>query len=521
MRTLFLKIFLSFWLSHVVVVALLFTVLMNALERRGPDEERGVAPLPGALMADEAFRAARLFQTGGTKALDAQLDEWKARDGVRAALLEVADDQARSVSRREVPPRGQELALLAARSGEVEFSPMGPGVVAARAIERRGRRTLVLVARSKMEDRGLFATRRLRFEAVRLLAVLIGAAIVAWGLAKYFSAPISRLRRATHQIAEGDLSARVGPQIGRRRDELGELGRDFDLMAGRIEGLMLNERRLLEAERRQALAQRRLLADISHELRSPLARIAFALELAGQGNDDAPKYLGRIERESALLNEMIGQLLTLARLESGLEESSSGALAGRAAVDLAGLVAEVCEDADFEAQRRDARVRVVRLDLCCLQGVPELLRSAVENVVRNAVHYTPEGTQVEVSLAHEPPPGRVLGDVAPPEEEAGEAGEAGQAVIRVRDRGPGVPESALGEMFRPFYRVQDARDRRSGGTGLGLSITERAVRLHGGRVHASNADGGGLEIELRLPLQASDGALVAASERGELVASMG
>ena len=516
MRTLFFKIFLSFWLSHVVVVALFFAVLINALERRGPDEERGAAPLPGALMAGGAVQATRSFQKGGPGALDAFLDGAKAKAGVSAALLEVSGGQARAVSRREVPPRGKELALLAARSGEVEFSPLGPGVVAARAVRAQDGRIFVLVARSKSEDRGAFGTRRLRWlrlEAVRLVAVLIGAAVVAWGLAKYFSAPISRLRRATHQIAEGDLSARVGPQIGRRRDELGELGRDFDLMAGRIEGLMLNERRLLEAERRQALAQRRLLADISHELRSPLARIAFALELAGQSNEDAPKYLGRIERESALLNEMIGQLLTLARLESGLEGGLPGALSGRAAVDLAGLVKEVCADADFEAQRRDVRVRVVRLDNCRLQGVPELLRSAVENVVRNAVHYTPEGTQVEVSLAQEPS--------SPKQEPSNSQVEAGEVVIRVRDFGPGVPESALGEMFRPFYRVEDARDRSSGGTGLGLSITERAVRLHGGRVRAANALGGGLEIELRLPLETSDAAPLASAaiERGELASA--
>lgn len=507
MRTLFFKIFLSFWLSYVVVVALLFSVLLNALERRMPDDERGLAPLPGALLARQAREAAAAFDRGGPGALDAYLDQAQAESGVRAALLGVVNGTARDLSGHQVPTRGEELALLAAGSGEVEFAPMGPNAVAARAVRGSRGQMYVLVAKSKSDNGGPFGTRRLRFEAARLLAVLIGAGVVAWGLARYFSAPISRLRRATHQFAEGDLSARVGPaRLSLRwRDELAELGRDFDLMAERIQGLMLSERRLLEAERRQAEAQRRLLADISHELRSPLARIAFALELAGSAEGDASKYLQRIERESALLNEMIGQLLTLARLESVLEgsEAAWSAVARGVPVDLSGLIAEVCEDADFEAQRRSARVSVVRLDPCLIEGAPELLRSAVENVVRNAARYTIEGSTVEVSLAHQAPSSEAEED-------------AGEAVISVRDFGRGVPEDALGQLFRPFYRVEDARDRRSGGTGLGLSITERAVRLHGGSVRASNAPGGGLEIELRLPLSRLD----TAPESRELAGSV-
>ncbi len=473
MRTLFFKIFLSFWLSHLLVVMLLFSVLKAALESRDAADPRGAAPLPSQALEGAARLSAAAFESGGTKTLAAQLNRIRDKTGLSSVLL---DSSGRSLARstgNAVPARGLDLARLAARSGQAEFAPVGPDIVGARPV-RSGGRLYVLVAQSSAGGGTLLGGRRLRFESARLLAVLLGALVVAWGLARYLTAPVVKLRSTAQQLASGDLSARVGPQMGSRRDELAELGRDFDLMAERIEGLMMSERRRAES-------QHRLLADISHELRSPLARIAFALELAHGDDGQTPKYLERIERESGRLNELIGQLLTLARLESG------GEISRGVSIDLARLVKDVAEDADFEARRRDCRVHTVQLDECRLQGAPDLLRSAIENVVRNALRYTREGSTVQVSLQHAS--AQLLSPQAPAE-----------AVIRVRDFGPGVPESSLSEMFRPFYRVEDARDRQSGGTGLGLSITQRAVRLHGGSVRACNAPDGGLEIELRLPL---------------------
>ena len=225
-------------------------------------------------------------------------------------------------------------------------------------------------------------------------------------------------------------------------------------------------------------AQQRLLGDISHELRSPLARLGVALGLARQrSGPEANGALDRIERESDNLNEMISQLLTLTRLESGTDGRK------RTDVDLAALVKEVADDADFEARSTNRAVQIVSSDQCSIKGVEELLRSAVENVVRNAVRYTPEGTAVEVALRTQ------------------NGGSNNYAVISVRDRGKGVPEEALEKIFRPFYRTEDARDRQSGGgTGLGLAITERAVRMHGGSVAAANASGGGLAVEMKLNL---------------------
>src|SRR5678815_5027668 len=299
---------------------------------------------------------------------------------------------------------------------------------------------------------------------MRLLVVLVIGGIFCYWLARYLTQPISKPRTTTTELAEGNLGACASTKLAKRRDEVGQLGRDFNSMAERLESMVK--------------AQQRLLGDISHELRSPLARLGVALGLARQRSGaEANGALDRIERESDNLNEMISQLLTLTKLESGTDSRK------RTNVDLDALVREVADDADFEARSLNRTVRVVAAEKCSINGVEELLRSAVENVVRNAVRFTPEGTAVEVALRKQNGAGDNF------------------AVISVRDRGNGVPAEALEKIFQPFYRTEDARDRQSGGgTGLGLAITERAVRMHGGSVQATNIADGGLSIEMRLNL---------------------
>jgi two-component system sensor histidine kinase CpxA len=312
--------------------------------------------------------------------------------------------------------------------------------------------------------------RREAYTVARYLAVFVAAGVVAYGLALYLTAPTVKLRQATRQLAGGDLSTRVGAKMGRRRDELADLGRDFDSMAERIEALMLTERRLL--------------GDISHELRSPLARLQVALDLAFQTADEETRgFLERIERESGRLNTLIGQLLILTRLET------AGTEAPRQRVDLTQLVNEVASDADFEARGAKRVVRVVSAEACWTTGNAELLRSAIENVVRNAVRYTREGTTVEITLRCDSKKNADNRDQS-----------QHRSVISVRDHGSGVPPEALQHLFRPFYRVADARDRQSGGVGLGLSITARAVRFHHGEVTARNIPEGGLLVEIHLPI---------------------
>jgi two-component system sensor histidine kinase CpxA len=312
-----------------------------------------------------------------------------------------------------------------------------------------------------------------------LIIGVITSGLVCYLLAWYLTMPIVRLRAAARQLAAGDLTARSGSPASQRGDEVAGLVRDFDAMAERLEILVK--------------AQSRLLNDISHELRSPLARLNVALGLARQrAGVESTDMLDRIELEASRLNELIGRILTLARLEDGEQGVP------QTPVPLGELVASVAEDAEFEAQERRCHVHTSIPDGDWgVRGKDSLLHSAVENVVRNAIRYTAEGTSVEIALSNE------------------ECAGGREAVLRVSDSGPGVPADALEKMFEPFYRLDDARGRLTGGVGLGLAITERAVRFHGGKVAAFNRAEGGLRVEIRLPLIAKLGA--AAADRVQVI----
>ena len=267
----------------------------------------------------------------------------------------------------------------------------------------------------------------------------IGIAIITSGLMCYLLAwsmtsPVTRLRKAAQSLAAGDLSTRTGAPVGGRRDELSELMRDFDRMAERIETLVDS--------------QSRLLKDVSHELRSPLARLSVALGLARQkaNPEVAPELeasLNRIEIEADRLNQLIQRLLTIARLESGTDGLR------KTAVSLRELVEQVAHDAEYESPGRCCRVTQNPVshatsstnaaenseDEFLVEGDPDLLRSAIENVVRNASRYTVEGSTVDVRLARQAPVN----------------GQQGEIIIRVRDSGPGVPEEALQKIFRALF----------------------------------------------------------------------
>jgi two-component system sensor histidine kinase CpxA len=298
----------------------------------------------------------------------------------------------------------------------------------------------------------------------RLLAIVLVTGLVAVLLARYLSRPIARLRRATQQIAAGDLSVRVADQLAGADSETRALGLDLDAMAERIQALLESERRLRR--------------DISHELRSPLTRLNISLELIRRKSSAelAPAF-ERVERDTARLDEMIRELLHLNRLEAeGLEHAE--------VVDLAALAGSVVEDGAIEAERQGVRLTLRTTRPGLVRGNRELLRRAIENVVRNAIRFTGEGKPVELELG---------------------SGE-GLVQLSVRDHGPGVPEESLTRIFKPFYRVEGDRSRNTGGTGLGLSIVEQSMLLHGGRVEARNHDDGGLVVKLELP----------AAERGVL-----
>ena len=454
MKSLFLKIFLSFWLAQALIVALV--VLATVVFR--PQTE---SPFWEYIKEHTAQQLVDAYETGGAPGLDKQIDQLSTTFKFQAYLF---DDQGRELAGRAAPAWAHRL------SSGLESQTVG---WAQRFSSRRfvtheisavdGHRYVMVaeipprpwlpLLRQKPPGTGPF---------VLALAVLVSG-IVCYLLARYLTSDVARLRAATQQLAAGDLSARAEAPPGRRRDEIAQLVRDFNTMAQRLQDLVN--------------AQSRLLNDISHELRSPLARLSVALGLAWQRTGpDAHSVLERIELEANRLNELIGRLLTLARLEGGEDAI------GRTPIALEEMVLDVGKDADFEAQSRQCRVRCVIQDDATVLGSPSLLHSAVENVVRNAMRHTPEHTEVEIRLARESRDGK------------------DEAVVRVTDRGPGVPQESLDKLFRPFYRLDDARGRQTGGVGLGLAITERAVRLHGGTVRAANRPEGGLMVEIRLPL---------------------
>jgi two-component system sensor histidine kinase CpxA len=302
---------------------------------------------------------------------------------------------------------------------------------------------------------------RPRVIALPLVIAALVSALICLLLSRYLTLPLERLRRTTQRFAAGDLSQRVAPTLGRRRDEIADLAIAFDRMAERLEKVFG--------------AQRQLLRDASHELRSPLARLQAALGLARQrGAGAAAKELDRIERETERLNELIGRLLSLSRLEAGVDS------AALEPVNLQELLHMLADDARFEAEAHGCRVELHAPGAATVMANPLWLHSALENVVRNAVRYTHAGTAIEITLRDDPERPRWV-------------------AVQVRDHGPGVPESDLARLFEPFVRVGEARDRASGGYGLGLAIAERAVRLFGGEIAARNEPGGGLSVVIRLP----------------------
>jgi two-component system sensor histidine kinase CpxA len=449
-RSLFLKIFL--WFGAVVITVIVGTFIVGELTRPERVEPPMRRPLDLALDA-YAQSAAETYERDGQGPLVAYLDRIERESNIRAFLF---NNQLKELSGRRFPAVAAAVAQKSLEARSREPASDGSSSLLARPVLAPSGDQYVLVAEMPHRPPPFGPLDHI----LHLLAiVLIGGAFCYW-LARYLTSPVAKLRAATRELAAGNLGARVVPAIGNRRDELASLAADFDEMAEKIQSLVDS--------------QRRLLGDISHELRSPLARLNVALELARQRSGaEATTALERIQLEAENLNEMIGQLLVLTRLESGAEAIR------KTEFDLALLVRAITDDADFEARSRKRSVKLESPESCTIIGNEQLLRRAIENVIRNAVQYTAEGTEVEVKLD--------CGDTT------------SEAVIAVRDHGTGVPENALAEIFRPFYRVDDARDREAGGVGLGLAIAERAVRLHSGKVEAANVATGGLVITIVLP----------------------
>lgn len=441
MRGFFVRTFLWFWMIVILAIgAVLLPNFFRAWAIRAHWQQIG----PG-LLDSVSRRAARVFESSGERGLVIYFDELQRNTSVRALLFrnyEVLN---------QVRVDGSTQMINLERIASAKNGPQMRGTFGAQRVVSATGKTYVLV----LEYRREFASRWPLIEVV--LAVVAAGGLFCLLITRRVTSPIFQLRAAAAGIAEGRLDTRVSPALAGRADEIADLARDFDRMAERLQLLLTGHKRLL--------------ADVSHELRSPLARMNIALTSARQtASATNTRHLDRIQLEARRLDSLIGQLLTLSRIDSDVPESD------RVPLDLAQLVHEVAGDAGFEARSLSRTVNVDCADPCTVRGSEELLRSAVENVVRNAVRHTGDGTAVEIALRR----------------------EGSAAVLRVRDHGTGIPESMLSEIFVPFRKMTPAS---ASGAGLGLAITERAIRSHGGSVRAENAPEGGLLMEIILPCQ--------------------
>jgi signal transduction histidine kinase len=451
MKSLFLKIFISFWLAQALFLVLAIVVMLALRPQRNASWE--------ALRSTALNEAIDAYQNGGAQRAREYLESLQMRQHVRVYVF---NEQGTEITGRSSSGWAERVAAGRPMPPNHGMIFPRPQILTESKASDDGHHLYTIAMELPPGPRVFFGPWGIPVPG--LIIAVLSSGIVCYFLSWYMTKPIVRLRAATRQLAAGDLAARAGTGGTKGRDEIAGLIRDFDAMAARLESLVK--------------AQSRLLNDISHELRSPLARLNVALGLARQRSVmESNEMLERIELEAGRLNELIGRLLTLARMEDG-EQHVPATL-----VPLDEVVLAVAEDAEFEAQARHCHVRSEIPDgTWAVRGDASLLHSAIENVVRNAIRYTREGSSVEICL------------------ERREQNGTPEAVVRVADCGNGVPEDALEKLFQPFYRLDDARGRQTGGVGLGLAITERAVRFHGGRVAASNRADGGLMVEIHLPL---------------------
>jgi two-component system sensor histidine kinase CpxA len=447
-RHLFLRVFLCFWLATAFLI-LAYAVASTTL--------RPVWGLAGRdLLASLGAQAADEFEAEGVLGARTYLADLERRTQRKAYLFTAAGD---GISGEPVSEGVASLARTLSDKRQIGTRYTSRGVLLGAVTKSSSGAPYVLIL---MVPRGWVRTALSGGAGtwIPLGSTLLIAALIWYCHARQLAMPATTLRAVAREFAAGNLDARVTDRkLMNGVDEFAELAREFNIMAARIEGLIRN--------------QKRLIADVSHELGSPLARLKLAVSLARKRlGCDAQTALDRIERESDRLDELSQQVLSLVRIESPQRSATPTSL------QLDEFIRELVSDCDFEAAATSRRVQFTAVTKCAAEVFPDLLRSALENVIRNAIRYTAEKTVVHVELRHS---------------------EAdGLANIVVRDHGPGMREACLPYIFEPFYRADFGRDRKSGGAGLGLSIARRAVEAHGGTIQARNFPDGGLVIEIGL-----------------------
>jgi two-component system sensor histidine kinase CpxA len=433
MRSLFAKTLL--WFLATTVIAMAGIILTTALTFSA-SEPRG--PL-ATLLNLQVEEAAQAYQKGGSTALSAVLAKLQRITQVQVVFT---DAQGTDLITGQSRP---ELIRRPARSRwrlPFPFTTRRP-IIARQDLSKQYWLFLI----DQRRNLTFFFLQPVHLWIIGLVMLL------CYAFAYHLTSPVRKLRATQDLFGQGDLTARAAIH---RKDELGQLASSFNQMADRIQTLLA--------------AERRLLLDISHELRSPLARLGVAVELARSGQD-REHMLDRIQKEADRLNELVAELLQVTRVEGDPSMQKSET------VPLDELLADIVYDSLLEAKAKDCTLLLKAPVAVTLNGDEELIRRAVENVIRNAIRYAPSGTPIDIQL-------KKTGDLAE---------------ICVRDHGPGVPEESLPRIFDPFYRVDSDRNRLSGGLGLGLAIARRSVELHKGKLTARNANPG-LLVSIELPL---------------------
>jgi two-component system sensor histidine kinase CpxA len=434
MRSLFAKTLL--WFLATCTVAIGGIILSTALSVGSPE---GRGPF-GMLLSVQVAEAKRAYETGGRDALSQVLSKFQQ---ITEQKVIFTDAKGVDLLTGQQHP---ELIRRPQRSRVRLPFPFNTGRPPVIARSDPARQYWLFLINQNPNFRFYF------FQPQHLWIVGL-VVLLCYAFAYHLTSPVRRLRGVVDNFGRGDLSARSEVN---RKDELGQLAKSFNLMADRIQTLLS--------------AERRLLLDISHELRSPLARLGVAIELARSG-EDRGHMLDRIQKEADRINELVAELLQVTRVEG-----DPTALRNMT-VRLDELLADLVYDSLLEAKAKDCTLLLEAPLSVTLNGDEELIRRAIENVIRNAIRYAPRGTAVQIEL-------KKVGRIAE---------------ISVRDQGPGVPEEELPRIFDAFYRVDSDRNRSSGGLGLGLAIARRAVELHNGRLSARNANPG-LLVTIEFPI---------------------
>ncbi|MFI4891345.1 MAG: ATP-binding protein [Steroidobacterales bacterium] len=456
----FVRIFLLFWMSMALIagasIAITYSNAAREYERQEFQRRPAVVIQASEALANDGVRGLRNWLGANRDSIPDRDMFIAGPDGTDILGRRLSDAALR---RLEYANRDALAGLDLRPPGGIPLPNFRPSRWAPQIVAADGTSYTILVVPRRPSIFG--ALSRPGIPLAVLSVALIVSALASWWLARHLSTPIRRLQEGARAVASESLDLRVSAGLDGRNDELAVLARDFDAMADQ-----------LKANRG---ARTRLLRDISHELRSPLARMRVAVGLARQLPADISRQLDRLESEIERLDKMISQVLQLARLQSANPPYA------KEAVPIDEIIEEVVRDANFEGAAKDCVVSTSGKADACVLGNRELLRSAIENVLRNAVRYSPPSTPVELRVS----------------------AADGSLQILVRDRGPGVPGDDLKRIFEPFFRVAESRDRGSGGEGIGLAITAQVLRSLGGTAVAVNRADGGLEVRLSMPCVAA------------------